>query len=206
MKSNIITIRLKKRHILGKFALFVILCTTLLVSGCRTNRPPTFHISPDTDFSFIQRIAVVPFDNLTAVRAADEIVRQVVISEFLASGLVDVVVPGEVTSVLNSLGVKSTSSLNADHIRTIGKALKVEAVVMGSVEQYGFQKMGTVSAPELTVTLMMADTSTGSIIWSVTKTGGGASFMARHFGAKSKTMSETVLSVVREAIETFTEY
>ncbi len=53
---------------------------------------------------------------------------------------------------------------------------------------------------------MMADTSSGSIIWSITKTGGGAGFMARHFGTKTKTMSETVLSVVREAIETFTEY
>ena len=49
---------------------------------------------------------------------------------------------------------------------------------------------------------MMADTSSGSIIWSVTKTRGGAGFMARHFGARADTMSEAVLKVVREAIQT----
>jgi hypothetical protein len=63
-------------------------------------------------------------------------------------------------------------------------------------------RIGNITAPEVTITLMMADTSSGSVIWSVTKTGGGANFMARHFGAKSESMSEAVLRVVREAIQT----
>jgi hypothetical protein len=70
------------------------------------------------------------------------------------------------------------------------------------VEKFGEVRTGNISAPEVTITLMMADASSGSVIWSVTKTGGGASFMARHFGARSDTMSEAVIRVVREAIET----
>jgi hypothetical protein len=98
--------------------------------------------------------------------------------------------------------MKSIKSLNAEQIKTIGNTLKVQAVVFGSVEKFGEVRIGNISAPEVTITLIMADTSSGSIVWSVTKTGGGASFMARHFGAKSETMSEAVLRVVREAIQT----
>ncbi len=191
--------------LLNKYVLAGVLCMLLLSAGCRSSIP-TFHIREDVDFSFIKKVAVMPLDNLTKERFAGEVVRQVVISELLASGLVDVVVPGEVMAAINKLSIKSISSPSAEQIKAIGKSLKVQAVIMGSVEKYGETRTGNISSPEVTITLMMADTSTGSIIWSVTKTRGGAGFMARHFGAKSKTMSETVLAVVREAIQTFTEY
>jgi TolB-like protein len=180
-------------------------CALLLGTGCRSSSP-TYHISPDVDFSFIKKVAVLPFQNLSNEKFAGEIVRQVVISEFLASGLIDVVVPGDVTTTLKTLDIKSTVPLNAEQIKAIGSILKVQAVIMGAVEQYGGTRYGNIEAPELTVTFIMADTTAGNIIWSITKTGGGVSFMARHFGAKSKTMSEIVLSVVREAIETFIEF
>jgi hypothetical protein len=204
--------RIKRRYTMRSLNIFLLilsLCFLSIGAGCRgtaSTVSPVFYIDPDVDLSFIKRVAVLPLDNLSSEKAAGEIVRQIMISELLASGLVDVVVPGEVVSALNSLKIKSISSLNAEHIKSIGKALKVEAVVMGAVERYGYTRAGNVSAPEVTITLMMADTSTGSIIWSVTKMGGGASFMARHFGARSKTLSETVLSVVRDAINTFTGY
>ncbi|NWF51954.1 MAG: hypothetical protein HXY47_02620 [Nitrospirae bacterium] len=67
-------------------------------------------------------------------------------------------------------------------------------------------RIGNISAPEVTITLMMADATSGSIIWSITKTGGGASFMARHFGAKSESMSEAIIGVVRESIQTLYKY
>ena len=188
---------------MSKYFLHFILCAVILYAGCRSSSP-TFHIREDIDYSFIKKVAVLPLDNLSDNRSAGEIVRQVVMSELLASGFVDVAVPGEVISALTALNIKSISSLNEEQIKAIGNALKVQAVIMGAVEQYGESKYGNFSAPELTITLMMADTTSGSIIWSITKSGGGTSFMARHFGAQSKTMSETVILVVREAIKTFT--
>ncbi len=185
-----------------KYFLPFILLTLLTVSGCRSGGLPTYYISEDIDFGFYKKVAVMPLDNLTKEKYAGEIVKQVVISELLASGLLDVMVPGEVMSAVNELGIKSVSSMNASDINSLGTALGVEAVIMGSVEEFGDVKTGTVSAPQVTITLMMADTSTGSIVWSITKTRGGASFMARHFGARHETISETVLMLVREAINT----
>lgn len=180
-----------------------VLCLALCAAACRTPAPVA-HISPDMDFSTIKRVAVLPFNNLTNERFADEFVRQVVISEFLASGLADVVSPGEVVHTLETQNVRSPTALSAAQIRALANTLRVEAVVMGSVDRFGEVHSGAVSAPEVTVTLMMADASSGAIVWSVTKTRGSAGFLARHFGARSDTLSETVLHVVRDAVGTLT--
>lgn len=178
------------------------LSIVIIAFGCSGQGTPSFYVRQDYDFSFIKRVAVLPLDNITNERFAGETVRQVVISELLATGLVDVAVPGESVAAIEKLGIKSVSSLNAEQIKAMGNALKVQAIVFGSVGKFGEARTGNISAPEVSITLMMADAGSGSIIWSVTKTGGGASFMARHFGARSETMSETVLRVVREAIQT----
>ncbi len=185
-----------------KYYVPVLFLALLFISGCRSGSVPSYHVSEDIDFSFYKRVAVMPLHNMTNEKYAGDIVRQLVMSELLASGLLDVVVPGEVMSAVNELGIKTVTSLNAAEIKSLGNALEVEAIIMGSVEEYGMVKAGSGSAPQVTITLMMADTATGSIVWSITKTRGGDSFMARHFGARHETISETVLVLVREAIQT----
>jgi hypothetical protein len=187
------------------YSLLLALSSLLLLYACASRGTPSFYIRQDYDFSYIKKVAVLPLDNLTNEKFAADAVRQVVICEFLSTGLVDVTVPGEADAAVDKLGVKSIRSLNAEQIKTVGNVLKVQAVVLGAVDKFGEVRIGNISAPEVTITLMMADASSGSIIWSVTKTGGGASFMARHFGARSETMSEAVIRVVKEAIQTLYE-
>ena len=191
---------LPKRSILACISIILLLGFGIGCGGRGTT--PSFYIRPDYDFSYIKKVAVLPLDNLTNEKFAGEAVRQVVICELLATGLVDVVVPGEADTTIEKLGLRSTKSLNAEQIKTISNSLKVQAVILGSVGKFGEVRIGNISAPEVTITLMMADATSGSIVWSITKTGGGASFTARHFGTKSETMSEAVLRVVREAIQT----
>ncbi len=189
-----------KKYILT--GIFFILIT---VTGCRSAGPSSFYVRQDTDFSYIKRVAVLPMENLSNDKFAADIVEGLVVSELLASGLVDVVMPGDVTAALSKLDIKSISSPSAEQLKALGKDLKVEAFITGTIEKYGETSFGNISAPEVTITFMMAEAGSGSIIWSVTKTRGGVSFMAKHFGARSETLSETVLAVVREAIQTFTQ-
>jgi len=190
-----------------KFCLLSILFVLILGAGCGGRKgTPGFYVNPDIDFSFIKRVAVLPLDNLTNEKFAADAVRQVVISELLAAGLVDVTCPGDAIAAMDKLRLKQGQSPSAEDIKAIGKALKVQAVILGAVNKFGEVREGNISAPEIAITLMMADTSSGSIIWSVSKTRGGAGFMARHFGARSETMSETMLAVVREAIRTLYKY
>jgi len=187
-----------KRYILVS----AVLVAVIVSFSCGGRGTPSFYIRQDYDFSYIKKIAVLPLDNLTNEKFAADAVRQVVICEFLSTGLVDVAVPGEAEAAVDKLGLKSIRALTAEQIKTLGSALKVQAVVFGAVEKFGEVRIGNISAPEVTISLIMADTTSGSIVWSVTKTGGGASFAARHFGARSETMSEAVIRVVKEAIET----
>lgn len=193
-------------NIFNKPFLGIIIFGLFVVVGCRSNGHSPYHVSQDVDFSFVKNVAVLPLENLSNDEAAGEIVSRLAISELLASGLVNVVVPGEVMSVVNDLNIENTSSLNKKQIKEIGRALSVQGIVMGSVEQYGYTKMGSSTVPEITISLMMAETGTGDIIWSVTKRRGGDGFLARHFGATSQTLSKTALDVVREAVGTLTEY
>ena len=193
-------------NVLRKRFLVLMIISLFVLIGCRGNMQTPYHVSNDVDFSFIKNVAVLPLENLTREQAAGEIMRRLVISELLASGMVNVVVPGEVNLAVKDLSIKNTSSLSIDQIKDLGRALRVEGIVMGSIEQYGYSKSGSNPAPEVTISLMMADTGTGDIIWSVTERKGGGGFLSRHFGATSQTLSETALYVVREAIGTLTVY
>jgi PBP1b-binding outer membrane lipoprotein LpoB len=176
----------------------------LQLAGCRAAAPPV-HMQQDVDFSYIKRVAVMPLNNLTGGKFADDIVRQVVINQLLASGLVDVVVPGDVLSAGEKLGIKTLDAADQEQIKSIAAALKVQAVIHGSVIKFGESRSGNVSFPEVTIALMMSEASSGSIIWSVTRTSDQPGFMARHFGASADTMSETVFKVVQQAVQTLSQ-
>ena len=191
--------------LMRRYLMVITVVLIMAVAGCRSPQP-IYHIRPDIDFSFYKRVAVMPLNNLSNEQSAGEIVRQVIMSELLASGLADVVVAGEVDAAIDKLGIASPATLSRDQIKHISDAMNVQALIIGSVDQFGSTGMGQVSSPEVTLTLMMADAGTGDIIWSITTTQGGANFMSRHFGARSKTLSETVLLAVREAIQTLAEY
>ena len=188
-----------------KYYVVCLIISLLMLIGCSGNMQTPYHVSSDVDFSFVKNVAVLQLENLGNEQTSGEIMRRLIISELLASGLVNVVVPGEVTAAINELSIKNFTSLDRNQIKELGSALRVQGIVMGSVDQYGYAKMGSGTAPEVTLSLMMADTGTGDIIWSVTERRGGEGFFARHFGANSQTLSETSLYVVREAIGTLTD-
>lgn len=196
---------MKQIHFNCLILLFFIFLSAPLLSGC-AGSVDSYHIKENVDFSFIKRVAILPLDNFTSNKNASEAVRQVVTTEMLASGFVDVVVPGDVMAAINSIGVKSISSPSVEEIRALGKFLRAEAVVIGSVDNYGEVRRDNVTVAEVSITLMMVDTGAGDILWSVTKSSSGAGFMARHFGARTPTLSEAVSNIVREAIETLSAY
>lgn len=186
--------------------LLIAAVAAILTGGCRSAPATPYHIAENFDFSSIKKVAVLPFDNLTNDKTAGDAVRQVVINELLITGLMDVSVPGDAVAAVEKAGVRNIAALDSDKMKTIGNNLKVQGLILGSVERYGEIRSGTFTAPEVTVTLMMADVTSGSIVWSVTKTHVGDSFVARHFGSRSDSMSEAMIRVVRDAVRTLTRY
>jgi hypothetical protein len=175
----------------------IVFCS-LLIYGCAA---PEHYTRPKTDISNIKRVAVLPMENFTSDVYAGEKVRRAVITELLSRGI-DVIEPGEVTRVLKESNIRSLGSIKITDIQNTGKTLGVEAVMMGSVEAFGISRGISVSYPEVTVNLVLFESSSGSIIWSVRHSVGGASFWTRHFGSEGITLSEAARQAVKEAVDT----
>jgi TolB-like protein len=181
------------------YSMLYALCSMLFfVSGCG----PKYFAKPGTDMSRIKGIAVLPFENFTSDENADEKIRRSVITELLSRNI-DVVEPGEVKRLMKDLKIKYLGSLRTEDILEIARTLKVDAVMLGSVETYGTGRGVSVAYPEVTINLRLMEVSSGTIVWSIRHTSGGADFWTRHFGSEGPSLSEAAGKVVREALDTF---
>jgi len=187
---------IRKKHFFLSAALIVL--GLLFLCGCAQQQ---HFVRQGTDLEHIRSIAVLPFENFTRDDFAAEKIRRIVITELLTRG-VDVTEPGEVTKLLRELNVMSLRSIKTKEIQKVGETLGVDAVMSGSVEAFGISTGINVTYPEVTVNLMLLETGSGKIIWSVRDSTGGASFWTRHFGAEGIPLSEAARKTVKEAIDT----
>ncbi len=88
----------------GRIYLLLLLTAVAFIGGCRSGMQPTLFVNPRFDFSFVERVAVLPFENQSNDRQAGFRATRLTITELLASGAVDVVEPGEVQAVLAKSG------------------------------------------------------------------------------------------------------
>ncbi len=189
----------RKLHLLSSPLLISFILLTLLISGC-SNRVKQY-TNPEINIIDVQKVAVLPLDNLTSHKYADKKIVGVLIMDLLSRGI-DVIEPGEVNATLKTRRVRSSTSLPVATIKEIGESLKADAVIFGSVSTFEMQKGITVSYPEASIYLTMIDVRSGDIIWSAWHTSGGASFWTRHFGSEGATLDETARVVVKEVFDT----
>lgn len=179
----------------------LLLAAALGVAGCAGVTPATY-VHPRYDFSRVKKVAVLPLENLSPDQAAGEKIRKIVITELLATRIVDVVEPGQVNRVLTQVNIQNPTTMSPEDVKRVGGALAVQMLVVGSVEAYDRVSIGGVQAPEVTLTLRGIDVETATIVWAATRTQGGATFMARLFGLTGDSLSEVAMRAVHEAVVT----
>ncbi|MEO0278930.1 MAG: hypothetical protein ABIM21_06610 [candidate division WOR-3 bacterium] len=175
----------------------------LILTGCGLvpSKPSSLFIDSKYDFGSIKRIAVLPFENLTEDRQAGEVIRYMVINQI--QEVVETVPVGDVESYLKRLNITSVKDLTTEQMQRLCRDLKADAVVTGTVYKYGEVRFGNISAPEVSLSIVMMEPESGAIIWSVTAHKTSANFWVKYFGAGSETLSETAFKVVRDAVNTF---
>lgn len=172
------------------------LCLTLVfLSACAPGRKT--YLRSGVDIRQITKVAVMPFENLTNDPYAGKKVQDLMITELLRRGRVDVIEPGEVLNAMRSAGITSISALHIENIKIIGQRLRVPAVVVGSVHAFGLVRGVTISYPEVTIHCIVVETTSGAIIASTQYTSGGTSFWGRHFKAEGPTLGETAEDAVK---------
>lgn len=181
-----------------RYGLPVLCLLMFFIFGCSSTTKQ--YVRPNYDMGTVKTVAVLPLDNFTSDNYADEKIRSKISIELLSRD-VSIIEPGEISSVLKELKIKSVDSMRDKDFVSIGSMLNVDTVLTGSVEAFGISRGITASYPEVSVHLIMFDAVSGNIVWSVWHTSGGASFWTRHFGAEGSTLDNVSERVIKEAFD-----
>ncbi len=193
----------------AKTRLACLLCGVLAaLAACRSGLPTTRFTNTAFDFSYVERVAVLPFDNVTGDRGAAVRATRVMITELLASGAVEVVEPGEVRAALERLPstrARAAPAPSTEEIVTLGKALSVQAVILGTVTQSEVVRSTGVMMPIVSLDAHMVETETGVPVWASTHTETGGTVAAKVLGTGGKPIADTTRRCVQALLRTLIE-
>ncbi len=201
------------------YVLFAILVSIVAI-GCAK---PHVYIHPNPGFDRIEKIAVMPFDNFTNDDKAGEKVRTNFVIELLRTGSFNVMDIGETDRILQvselSYGVSQSSipvisateaeegiAASAPLSREIGDVLKVQAMIVGSVEAYSAERMGDQSIPEVSISARLIDAETGIIIWASTHTRRGGAGIPIFGWGKVSSLSMLSQQVIQDMVDSLAGY
>ena len=182
---------------LRNFKFFFYLAFLLLIA-CAGSR--STYIDPNMDFGAVKSVAVMPFTSLAKDLIVAERVRDVFINRLLATGAVYVVPVGEVARGVARAEVQNPSALSPEEAVKLGGIIKVQAVITGTVREYGEVRSGTSSANIISVSLQMIEAQTGKVVWTDSSTRGGISIWDRLFGGGGKPMHKVTEKAVNDLI------
>lgn len=180
----------------------------LSLAGCAGKLKPTEFTNPKFDFSYVERVAVLPFENLSGDRQAGARATRLTITELLSSGAVEVVEPGQVQAALAELPgarVGRVAPPSTQEIISLGRTLGVQAVIVGTVTQSESFRSGAVAIPVVTLDVHMVETETGATVWAATHTVKGGSVGARVLGTGGQPISETTRRCVKQLLDTLVQ-
>ena len=192
---------------------FPLVLTTALFSmvflgSCKSSMPPTEFVNPDFDFGFVERVAVLPFENDTNDRLASSRATRLTMTELLASGALDVVEPGEIEAAIDQIedfSIRKAGRPSTAQITSLGQLLQVQAVIIGSVTQSELLRAGQVNIPVVTIDMRMVETETGTVVWAATHSEKGAGISAKILGTGGVPLAETTRVCVQNALATLIE-
>ena len=183
-------VRFMRKIILG------LLVTSLFNVGCGGIGATRF-VHPGFDFGFIERVAVVPFENLSTETGAGARATRYFNTALLAAEAFEVVEPGEVSRALEKFGFVATAQLTREQAVTLGRELRAQGIFLGSLAESVKIRSGSNNVSVVTVTTSMVETETGTTVWSSTNTEDSSNFWSSLFGTGQKSSSE----VMRRAID-----
>jgi hypothetical protein len=170
--------------------------TLLYAAGCATSR----YQDKKMDFGAIKTVAVLPFTNLSRDNLGSERVRDVFSSSLLASGAVYVLPAGEVGRGIARANLPAPSAPSTDEVVALGKILSADAIVAGTLKEYGEVRSGNSSANVLSLSVQMYETQTGKVVWAASSTKGGISFSDRLLGGGGQPMNNVTEDAVHDLL------
>ena len=159
------------------------------------------YVDPDMDLGAIRTVAVLPFTNLSRDQQASERVRDVFTTHLLATHGVYVVPYGEVARALAKAAVANPSAPTVEEVQKLGTMLKADAVVIGTLKEYGEIRSGAVSANAISLSMQLQETGSGKIVGAGATTKGGVGMSDRLFGSGGAPLNEVTDAAVADLLD-----
>jgi len=186
------------------FAMTIVPVLLLSITGCGGMRPTVF-IHQEYNFGYMERVAVIPFENLTKEQGAAARATRFFITELLASESFDVIEPGEVSRVLAKHSTVRADDLTQKQIVEISRELNVQGLFLGSVNEASALRAGSSQDHIVTIVARLVEREGGETVWTATHTEGGRSFWASLFGGGKRSQSEVMRECVRNTLATLVD-
>lgn len=180
-------------------ALAGLLCVAL-AGACRSQRESSQYLHPNADLAAYQRVALLPLENLATDRFAADRVREILSVELASLGTFAVVENGEVNRVMRLANLGEVDVLGPEELRTIGRELDCQALMLGSVMEYRERRSGNLSIPEVSISLRLIDVESGIAVWAANRAETGLSIETKLLGVGERTLTEVVRDVVRNLL------
>lgn len=173
------------------------LLAALLLAGCASGNR---YQDKKMDFGAIKTVAVLPLQNLSRDNLASERVRDVFSTMLLSTGAVYVLPPGEVNRALVRGNVQQPATPSQEEVLSLGKLLSADALIVGTVKEYGEVRSGNSAANAISLSLSMFETQTGKVVWAGATTKGGIGFSDRMLGGGGEPMNNITEDAVRDLL------
>jgi hypothetical protein len=172
----------------------------ILLVACAPGSSLTYYHDPSMDFAAIRSVAVMPFENLSREQNAAERVRDVFANSLLATGAVYVIPSGEVSRGIARAGMLNPAVPSMEEIGKFAGIIKVDAVIIGTVNEYGQVRSGNTTANVISMNVQMIEVQALRIVWTASATKGGVSIWDRLFGAGGKPMNDVTMQAVTDVL------
>ena len=179
-----------------------LILTVLAVVGPACSSGTSSYVRDDVDFSYVRTVAVVPFRNLSQDLHAGTRVYSVFMTQLLKRDAVEVLAMGEVLSAMNRLRMTTDEELSQAQLTALGKELGVDGLFLGEIDDYGLERASNARIYLVTATFSLAETETGSVVWTAQAHKDGGSLGRSLFGGGSASQHDVTKSAVDDALGT----
>ena len=161
-----------------RIKVFYIFTALLIILGCGQSLQRSY-TAPDYNPSAMKKIVVAPFQNLTSYPHAGVIISDLIASEFIRRGGILIVKRDKVERYLTELKMEN-EIIDRSLATEIGRALKADVVLFGSVSQFWYQETKDRYPdwePTVAVNARLVDVDSEEVVWATsTSRCGSAAF------------------------------
>lgn len=148
--------------------------------------------APSPEVSKVKKVAILPFSSLSGKTAASETVTNIFITEIFNLGKFQVEEPGNILEFMIREGMNTLGEIDVESLKMMSAHLGLDAVIVGTVEEYDEGRTRVPSVPVVSITARMIEPKSGKIIWSAkNRRSGGDYLIAFDFG---RVRSVTILT------------